>query len=63
MSIRLNTKHLSAKNSSLSSSIHLHYDSKEIVGFKHFLHQAFPLAFNRETFQRVYDASDISKIA
>jgi hypothetical protein len=60
MSIRLNTKHLSAKNSSLSSSIHL---SKEIVGFKHFFHQAFPLAFNRETFQRVYDASDISKIA
>jgi GNAT superfamily N-acetyltransferase len=66
MSIRLNTQNLSGKNSSLSSSIHLHYGSKEIVGFKrlfHFFHKAFPLAFNRETFQRVYDASDISKIA
>ncbi|CAF3681967.1 unnamed protein product [Adineta steineri] len=64
MSIRLNTHHLSAKNS--ASSIHLHYGSKEDVGFKHLFHffrKAFPLAFNRETFQRVYDASDISKTA
>jgi hypothetical protein len=66
MSIRLNTQHLSAKNSSLSSPIHLHYGSKENVGFRrlfHFFHQAFPFAFNRETFQRVYNASDLSKIA
>jgi hypothetical protein len=66
MSIRLNTQHLSAKNSSLSSAIHLHYGSKENVGFRrlfHFFHQAFPFAFNRETFQRVYNASDLSKVA
>jgi GNAT superfamily N-acetyltransferase len=66
MSIRLNTRYSSIKNPSLSSSIHLHYGSKENVGFKclfNFFHKAFPLAFNRETFQRVYDASDISKIA
>jgi len=66
MSIRLNTYHLTAKNSSLSSSINLHYGPKENVGFKrlfHFFHKAFPFAFNRETFQRVYNASDISKIA
>jgi hypothetical protein len=66
MSIRLNIHNLSTKNSSLLSSIHLDYGSKENVGFKrlfNFFHKAFPLAFNRETFQRVYDASDISKIA
>ena len=61
MPIRLNTQH-----SSTNSSIPLHYGSKENVGFQrlfHFFRQAFPLAFNRETFQRVYDASDLSKIA
>jgi ribosomal protein S18 acetylase RimI-like enzyme len=70
MSIRLNTQYLSPKNSSLSlstsSSLHLHYGSKENVGFKRlfqFFRQAFPLAFNRETFQRAYHASDLSKIA
>jgi hypothetical protein len=63
MSIRLNTHRLSSKKSSL---IHLHYGSKEDVGFKrlfNFFRKAFPLAFNRETFQRAYDASDISKTA
>jgi ribosomal protein S18 acetylase RimI-like enzyme len=65
MSIRLNTRRSSLKNPP-SSLIHLQYGSKEDVGFKrlfHFFRQAFPLAFNRETFQRVYDASDISKTA
>ncbi|CAF0829500.1 unnamed protein product [Rotaria sordida] len=64
MSIRLNTHRLSTKTSKSSSLIHFHYGTKEDVGFKrlfHFFHQAFPLAFNRETFQRAYDASDISK--
>ena len=67
MPIRLNTQHLSTKNSSLSSSsIPLYYGSKENVGFQalfKFFRQAFPYAFNRETFQRAYDASDLSKIA
>ena len=66
MSIRLNTHRLSSKNSASSSLVHLHYGSKEDVGFKrlfNFFRKAFPLAFNRETFQRAYDASDISKTA
>jgi hypothetical protein len=65
MSIRLN-KHRLSYRKSLSPSIHLHYGSKEDVGFTrlfHFFRKAFPLAFNRETFQRAYDASDISKTA
>ncbi|CAF3968037.1 unnamed protein product [Rotaria magnacalcarata] len=64
MSIRLNTRHLSTKNIKSSPLIHFQYGSKEDVGFKRlfkFFHRAFPLAFNRETFQRAYDASDISK--
>ncbi|CAF3707901.1 unnamed protein product [Rotaria sp. Silwood1] len=64
MSIRLNTRRLSTKTFKSSSLIHFHYGTKEDVGFKRlfrFFHQAFPLAFNRETFQRAYDASDISK--
>lgn len=67
MPIRLNTHHSSTNNSSPPvSSIPLQYGSKENVGFQrlfHFFRQAFPLAFNRGTFQRVYDASDLSKIA
>jgi hypothetical protein len=66
MSIRLNTRRLSPKNSLSASFIHLRYGSKEDVGFQrlfHFFHKAFPFAFTRETFQRVYDASDISKTA
>ncbi|UJR31365.1 hypothetical protein I4U23_018859 [Adineta vaga] len=65
MSIRLNTHRLSKQNS-LTSLHRLQYGSKEDVGFEHlfqFFHRAFPLAFNRETFQRAYDASDISKTA
>ena len=64
MSIHLNTRVFSTKNSASSSSIHFHYGSKEDVGFKrlfNFFRKAFPLAFNRETFQRAYDASDVSK--
>jgi len=63
MSIRLNTQTFSSEN---VSSVDLQYGSKEVVGFKrlfHFFRRAFPFAFNRDTFQRVYDASDLSKIA
>ena len=66
MSIRLNRRHLSDQKPSPSSVRHLQYGSKEDVGFSrlfHFFHQAFPLAFTRDTFQRVYDASDISRTA
>jgi GNAT superfamily N-acetyltransferase len=66
MSIRLNTRHLSSKASASPSLVHLQYGSKDDVGFEHMFHffrQAFPLAFNRETFVRVYDASDVSKVA
>lgn len=66
MSIRLNTQHLSSKEPASSSAVHLQYGSKDDVGFDQlfrFFHQAFPLAFNRETFERVYDASDVSRTA
>lgn len=63
MSIRLNTQKISSEN---LSSIDVQYGSKEIVGFKclfHFFRRAFPFAFDRDTFQRAYDASDLSQIA
>lgn len=67
MSIRLNTQQiLPSENSPPSSRIDFEYGSKENVGFKrlfHFFRRAFPQAFNRDTFQRAYDASDLSKIA
>ncbi|CAF1491247.1 unnamed protein product [Adineta ricciae] len=66
MSIRLNKHRLSDKTSRSSVYPHIHYGCKEDVSFEdlfQLFHKAFPLAFNRETFQRVYDASDISNTA
>lgn len=65
MSIRLNTSRPSGKEAA-GSSARIQYGSKEDVGFQRlfsFFRHAFPLAFNRETFERVYDASDVSRTA
>ena len=67
MSIRLNRCRLSDSISqSPRTSQIVQFGSKEDVGFTRlfrFFRQAFPLAFNRQTFQRAYDASDISRTA
>lgn len=67
MSIRLNRCRLSDSTANTPrNSVPVQYGSKEDVGFSRlfrFFHQAFPLAFNRQTFQRAYDASDISRTA
>jgi GNAT superfamily N-acetyltransferase len=66
MSIRLNRLHIFDPSPNSLPSRSLEYGCKDDVGFARlfrFCHRAFPLAFNRETFQRVYDASDISHTA
>ncbi|CAF0984462.1 unnamed protein product [Didymodactylos carnosus] len=63
MAIRLNTTFRSSKDVSIS---HIQYGTKDDVGYSilyHFFTKAFPGAFNKETFLRVFDASDISKVA
>jgi ribosomal protein S18 acetylase RimI-like enzyme len=68
MSIRLNRCRYSDStgNSPRTTTKQIQYGSKEDVGFSRlfrFFRQAFPLAFNRQTFERAYDASDISRTA
>ena len=62
MSIRLNKNY----KEKAKATDHIQYGSKEDVPFSHlfrFFHQAFPQAFDRGTFQRVFDASDVSRTA
>lgn len=63
MSIQLNSKKIASR---CSTSGRLHFGSKEDVSLSklfRMFHRAFPLAFDRSTFERIYNGSDVSRTA